>query len=78
MLEEYLNNLMIQKIKEYGNQEIFEKVIDIGGKDGKYTRNIAKKLTVMDLNPQEISLDINYIKIGIMEFETIEKYDFRT
>ena len=75
MLEEWLNNLMIQKIKEYARQGIYENVIDIGGKDGKYSRKVAKNLTVVDHNPQEISLDINYIKKDIWEFDTAEKFD---
>lgn len=75
MLEEWLNNLMIQKIKEYAKQGIYENVIDIGGKDGKYTRKIAKNLTVVDLDPQEINVDINYIKKNVWEFDTTEKFD---
>lgn len=75
MLEEFLNNLMIKKIQKYGKKEKFQKVLDIGGKDGKYTSKISEDLTILDLNPQKISSDINYIKADIMEFDTSEKYD---
>ncbi len=75
MLEELLNNLMNKKIQEYGKKERFEKVIDIGGKHGKYTSKISKNLTIVDLNPQKIISDIHYIKADILEFDTTEKYD---
>ena len=75
MLEEFLNNLMIEKIREYGKKKKFKDVIDIGGKDGKYVSKISKNLTIVDLNPQIISSKINYIKTDIKKFETDEKYD---
>ncbi len=75
MLEEFLNNLMIDKIQEYGKKKKFQKVIDIGGKDGKYTSRISENLTIVDLNPVIISPTINYVKTDIMEFETKEKFD---
>jgi len=75
MLEEFLNNLMIDKIQEYGKKKKFKNVIDIGGKDGKYSSRISENLTIVDLNPVIISPTINYIKKDIMEFETKEKYD---
>jgi len=31
MLEDFLNNLMIKKIQEYGKKENFKKVLDIWG-----------------------------------------------
>lgn len=75
MLEDFLNNLMIKKIQEYGKRETFEKVLDIGGKDGKYTSKISKELTVLDLNPQKISSNIKYIKADILDFNIAEKFD---
>ena len=75
MLEDFLNNLMIKKIQEYGKKENFKKVLDIGGKNGKYTSKISEELTVLDLNPQKISSNIEYIKADILEFDTAEKYD---
>lgn len=75
MLEDLLNNLMVKRIQEYGKRETFEKVLDIGGKDGKYTSKISEKLTVLDLNPQKISPNIKYIKTDILEFDTAEKFD---
>jgi len=75
MLEDFLNNLMIKKIQEYGKKENFKKVLDIGGKNGKYTSKISEELTVLDLNPQKISSNIKYIKADILEFDTAEKFD---
>ncbi len=75
MLEDFLNNLMIKKIQEYGKKENFKKVLDIGGKNGKYTSKISEELTVLDLNPQKISSNIKYIKADILKFDTAEKYD---
>ena len=75
MLEEFLNNLMIDKIREYGKKKKFQEVIDIGGKDGKYSSRISENLTILDLNPDIISPTINYVKKDIMEFETKEKFD---
>ncbi len=75
MLEQFLNNLMIKKIQEYGKKKKYQKVLDVGGKDGKYTSKISEELTVLDLKPQKISLKINYIKADIMEFDTSDKYD---
>ena len=62
MLEEFLNNLMIDKIREYGKKKKFQEVIDIGGKDGKYSSRISENLTILDLNPDIISPTINYVK----------------
>lgn len=75
LLEEYLNSLMIEKIKYYGKKELFENVVDLGGKDGKFTKTISKKLTIVDLAPQKIYENINYVKADIMEFETDNQYD---
>ncbi|MFX0057891.1 MAG: class I SAM-dependent methyltransferase [Candidatus Hodarchaeota archaeon] len=75
MLEEFLNELMNKKIQEFGKKETFEKVLDIGGKDGKYSHKISDNLTVIDLKPQNLILSVNYVSSDIREFESKEKYD---
>ncbi len=75
MLEEFLNNIMVKRIQEYGGKEKFEKILDIGGKNGTYTSKISETLTVLDIKPKEISPDINYIKGDILKFDTEEKFD---
>lgn len=75
VLEDHLNKLMIETIKKYGKQDSFPSVIDIGGKDGKYVINIAKNLTVVDLNPVEMFEHVNYVKTDVMEFNSEERFD---
>ena len=75
MLEKFLNDSMIKKIQEFGKKEKFHKVLDVGGKDGKYTSKISEELTVLDINPQEINSNVKYIKADILKFDTEEKYD---
>ena len=74
-LEEILNNLMIERIKDYTRMELIENVIDLGGKDGKFTKKISRNLTVVDLDPQEIYENVNYIKTDILQYETDNKFD---
>lgn len=74
-LEEFLNNLMIGRIKNYTKMELIENVIDLGGKDGKFTKQISKNLTVVDLDPQEIYENVNYIKADILQYESENKFD---
>jgi len=74
-LEKHLNKLMIEKIKELGKKDRFENVIDVGGKDGKYTSRISKTLTVIDLAPNQIQDQVKYIKADIMEFNTSDRFD---
>jgi 2-polyprenyl-3-methyl-5-hydroxy-6-metoxy-1,4-benzoquinol methylase len=75
MLEEFLNNIMIKRIQEYGGKEKFEKIFDIGGKNGTYTSKISEKLTVLDIKPKETNPDVNYIKGDILKFDTEDKFD---
>jgi SAM-dependent methyltransferase len=66
---------MIERIKNYTRMELIDNVIDLGGKDGKFTKQISKNLTVVDLDPQEIYENVNYIKTDILQYESDNKFD---
>ena len=73
LLEDLLNKEMIKNIKRYGKKDLFNKVIDLGGKDGVYTSDIAEELTVVDMNPEEVVSNVKYVCCDIFQFDTEEK-----